>query len=124
MRIAFATDNQKEIDAHFGQAEAFAIFEVTPHGYESRGFAFPQEQQSSETDKIVARLEVLRGCSLVYCTDIGGPAAARLIQEKMHPLKVEAGTPFEYELQRLQKALAGNLPPWLCKIVHRSDEHR
>jgi nitrogen fixation protein NifX len=48
---------------------------------------------------------------------IGGPAAARLVQRNIHPLKVSEGTPIEGELQRFQTMLKGNPPPWLRKLL-------
>ena len=38
-------------------------------------------------DKIEARGAALADCALVYVAEIGGPAAARLVQKRIHPLK-------------------------------------
>lgn len=114
MRVAFATMSQDQIDAHFGLAPAFAIYDITPDEVRSCGLILCPEQFSEE-DKIESRVETLRDCAVVYCTQIGGPAAARLVQRNIHPLKVVEGTPIEGELQRLQAMLKGNPPPWLHK---------
>ena len=115
MRVAFATmGGQDRIDAHFGLAPAFAVYDVTPDNLRFIGMIHLPEQ-FSEDDKVEIRTETLRDCTMVYCTHIGGPAAARLVQQNIHPLKVSAGTPIEGELQRLQTLLKSNPPPWLRK---------
>jgi len=115
MRVAFATmGGQDRVDAHFGLAPAFAVYDVTPDIIRFTGMIHPPEQ-FSEDDKVEIRAETLRECAVVYCTQIGGPAAARLVQQKIHPLKVNASTLIEDELQRLQTLLKGNPPPWLRK---------
>jgi len=114
MRVAFATMGQDRIDAHFGVAPAFAIYDVSPEHVRFIGMTH-LPKQSSEDDKVESRTEKLRGCTVVYCTQIGGPAAARLIQQNIHPIKASEGTPIEKELQRFQTMLKGNPPPWLRK---------
>jgi nitrogen fixation protein NifX len=114
MRVAFATMGQDKIDAHFGLAPAFAIYDVSPDHVRFIAMVHLPEQ-CSEDDKVESRAETLRGCAVVYCTQIGGPAAARLIQQNIHPLKASEGTSIEGELQRFQTMLKGNPPPWLRK---------
>ena len=114
MRVAFATMGQDRIDAHFGFAPGFAVYEVTPDNYRFVNL-ISLPAQSTEDDKVESRAELLRGCAVVYCTQIGGPAAARLIQQNIHPLKVNEGTLIEGELQRFQTMLKVNPPPWLKK---------
>ncbi|BBB92030.1 MAG TPA: nitrogen fixation protein NifX [Methylomusa anaerophila] len=121
MRIAFATLGQDRIDAHFGEAPAFATYDVTPDNVRFIGMIYLPEQ-FAEDDKVESRAEMLRECAVVYCTQIGGPAAARLIQQNIHPLKVSEGTSIEGELQRFQTMLKGNPPPWLRKRLAEERE--
>lgn len=114
MRVAFATLGQEMIDAHFGLAPAFAVYEVTPDKIRFVNLISLPEQ-FAEDDKVESRAELLRDCAVVYCTQIGGPAAARLIQQNIHPLKAKEGTLIEGELQRFQTMLKGTPPPWLRK---------
>lgn len=119
MLIAFATDNRKEINEHFGRARRFSIYEVS-----STGFRFAQDvdlmtEGDEEDDKISERLNALRDCAIVYSTAIGGVAAARLVKNRIHPIKVEAGHPIEDVLVRLRKRLIDNPPVWLKKAMHK-----
>ncbi|MBM7868426.1 nitrogen fixation protein NifX [Heliobacterium gestii] len=122
MLVAFSTESQTRIDAHFGLAPAFALYDVTPEAITAKGFVYcPQEfaSDADKEDKVESRMHILRGCAVVYCTSIGGPAAARLVQSGIHPLKVPEGTPIEGELNRLQTLLAGSPPPWLRKRLQQ-----
>lgn len=115
MRVAFATmGGHEKIDAHFGAATAFAIYDVTPDNVRFIGMIHLSEH-FIEDDKVEGRAAMLRECAVVYCAQIGGPAAARLVQQNIHPLKVKEGTPIEDEVNRFQTMLQGNPPPFLRK---------
>lgn len=114
MRVAFATQSQDKIDVHFGAATAFAVYDITPDRADFIEFICIQGQPSRD-DKIEERATLLQDCTVVYCTEIGGPAAARLVQQNIHPIKVNAGTFIGNELERFQNMLNGNPPPWLRK---------
>ncbi|AFV03030.1 Nitrogenase FeMo-cofactor carrier protein NifX [Dehalobacter sp. UNSWDHB] len=114
MLVAFATTGGEKINAHFGLATSFAVYNVTSVSSE-----FVQminlPEQVLEDDKIEVRAEMLKECTVVYCTHIGGPAAARLVQSSIQPLKAVEGTPIESELQRLENMIKETPPPWLRK---------
>jgi len=114
MLVAFATTGEEKINVHFGLAVSFAVYDVTQDGSRFIKTIYLPEQ-SAEDDKVKKRAEVLQGCTVVYCTHIGGPAAARLVQSSIHPLKASEGAPIESELQRLQTMLGSTPPPWLRK---------
>lgn len=123
MHVAFATVSQEKIDAHFGIAPGFAVYDVSPKNIQYIAMIYPTEQDA-EADKIESRAEVLRGCTVVYCTQIGGPAAARLVQQNIHPLKVQEGTSIESELQRFQTMLKETPPPWISKRLKEETESK
>lgn len=114
MLIAFATTGEERINAHFGLADSFAVYEVNPAGSEFKEMiTLPKSEQ--DDDKVELRAEILKQCAVVYCTHIGGPAAARLVQSGIQPLKAPEGTPITQELQRLQTMLRDTPAPWLRK---------
>ncbi len=74
-----------------------------------------------EDDRIEARLAALADCALVYVTQIGGPAAARLVAKKIHPIKSkECGDDCEV-VEKLQEVLRNNPPPWLKKAMLKGE---
>lgn len=114
MLIAFATTGEDKIDAHFGMAPAFAVYEVTPDEHRFvKKISIPEEV--IDNDKVELRADLLKECTVVYCNHIGGPAAARLVQQNVQPLKVSEGTPIIDELDKFQTILKETPPPWLRK---------
>ena len=70
-----------------------------------------------EEDRITARASAVAGCAIVYTVEIGGPAAAKLVARRIHPLKTGAPIPIEAAVERLQGVLRGTPPPWLRKAL-------
>ncbi|WP_088229063.1 NifB/NifX family molybdenum-iron cluster-binding protein [Desulfosporosinus sp. FKB] len=120
MLIAFASSNGEAIDSHFASSPAFEVYEF---GGKSRGFVHSAQVHMEKAaggedaeDKVDARIKQLKECAIIYCTQIGGPAAARLVQSGIHPLKVPEGTKIYDELGKLVQLFnSGKLPPWLRK---------
>ena len=116
MLIAFASSDGLTIDSHFASAPSFEMYKFTG---ESQGIihtSLLSEDMMESQDKVDVRINMLKECAIVYCTQIGGPAAARLVQSGIYPLKALEGTLIDDELNRLKKLLlSGKLPPWLRK---------
>ena len=72
---------------------------------------------ADEEDRIAARASAIAGCAVVYTQQIGGPAAARLVSRRIHPMKTGAETPVAEAVQKLQEVLRGNPPPWLRRLI-------
>src|SRR5512139_2853894 len=119
MKVAFASSDKVHIDGHFGQAEAFYIWEVGPERAAFSGVV--QVKAELETghsdDKIETRCSALHDCALVYVAEIGGPAAARLVAKKIHPIKSKDREAIVDVVEKLQEVLRNNPPPWLRKAM-------
>lgn len=117
IRVAFCSEDEIHIDAHFAQSSKIVIYEFDPSSYrEIAALSLDSAaEEDQEEDKVNRRLKAVRDCSILYCTHIGGPAAARLIQQSIYPLKAEAGTLIEDAAQRLHHLLKKNPPRWLQK---------
>ena len=87
MKVAFASTDKVHIDEHFGKAEEFYIWDIGPEEAAFSGVAQLKAEGGYIDDKIEARTSVLEDCAMVYVGEIGGPAAARLVQKKIHPIK-------------------------------------
>ena len=115
MLVAFASSDGQTIDSHFAAAKTFEVYSLST---ETPGIIYGSlaTEKSESEDKVEARIKMLQECAIIYCTSIGGPAAARLVQSGIHPMKVPEGTPIVEELCRLDKLLLSQkLPPWLKK---------
>jgi nitrogen fixation protein NifX len=125
MKVAFTTRNGSHVDAHFGWADQIAVYDVSPQGYQylhTLSFNGDLKADGNE-DKLVPKIEALSDCTLVYVAAIGGSAAARLIKQKITPIKAPSeADAIEDLLNRLVITLKGTPPPWLRKILQQEKQ--
>ena len=119
MKIAFTTKTGETIDMHFGQADSFQIWEVGPEEAHYLETVTVGAHGSDEEDRISARTSLLADCAVVYTMQIGGPAAAKLVAHKIHPMKTNAEVSLKETVERFQEVLRGNPPPWLRKAMNK-----
>ncbi len=126
MRIAFATQDLKTVDAHFAGARNLAIYDVSPgesRFIEAVQFSAVSGEDGSHGDdhdsRIGPRLEAVRGCTLLFVRAIGGPAAARVVNARVHPVKLTSAESIASVIDRVQTMLNGSPPPWLRKALHQ-----
>ncbi len=117
MKVAFTTSDGKTLDQHFGQASEYAIWEIGPDHAEPVGKVSPLVTEGDEEDRTRARAHAVEGCAIVYTVQIGGPAAAKLVARKIHPMKTGAEVPIAEVVAKLQQVLKGTPPPWLRKAM-------
>lgn len=124
IRVALATRDLKTLDAHFGSAPKFAVYDVSATGWsfvEALEFADNSDESggghADGDDRITPKVAALAGCHLLFCLAIGGPSAAKVVAAKIHPIKVATATPLDAILERTRAMLAGAPPPWLRKVL-------
>lgn len=124
MKVAFATQDLQNIDAHFGWARSLAIYDLTPEDWKlDRVEEFSGElNEDGNEDKLLPKLEALKGVSILVVAAIGGSGAARVVAQNIHPMKVPEPEPIEGMLAKLQEVLRGTPPPWLRKVLAKSGE--
>jgi nitrogen fixation protein NifX len=121
MKVAFASTDKIHIDEHFGRAEVFYLWDIGPESAEFSGIVqMDTDSEEDEADRIESRCSNLSDCALVYVAEIGGPAAARLVAKKIHPIKSKEHAPIAETAEKLQQVLQGNPPPWLQKAMHKT----
>lgn len=114
MRIAFASNDGHHINEHFGNAKLFFFFDVGPNSAVPDGKAVVGWANDDAERKLTSRVNAVEGCTLVYCAQIGGPAAARLVARHVQPLKARAEQTIESAISELQQVLSKSRPPpWL-----------
>ncbi|NJR61525.1 MAG: nitrogen fixation protein NifX [Cyanobacteria bacterium CRU_2_1] len=122
MKIAFTTSDNIHINAHFGSANKIDVYEVDQTRYdfvETLRFDGNLNEDGNE-DKLLPKIEALHDCTIVYVSTIGGSAAARLIKQRITPIKAQSE---EQEitdvLTKLVQTLNGSPPPWLRKALQQ-----
>lgn len=131
LRVAIATQDMRTLNAHFGSARRFAIYDVTPaetRFIEAVAFGDATDESGAHaddgTDRIGAKVAALTGCHLLFVLAIGGPAAAKVVGAHIHPVKLPAPEPIEGILARVQTMMTGNPPPWLRKVMGAQEQRR
>ena len=100
MKVAFATQDCKRIDAHFGWARHLMIYEVSEEGYRYLGTeTFPAERQDGDHAKLDLRLRATRGCDLVFVADVGPEGEFGLARDQVTPIRQFAGQPVATALE-------------------------
>jgi hypothetical protein len=116
---AFCSQDGLVINGHFGQGRLFFIYAFDEQGgwlAICAAIPPPHQQEASEV-----RARLIEDCQLLFCQEIGGPAAARLIRHRIHPMKAQPGTTIQAQCEAINTLLAGRLPPWLAKRLNRDN---
>ncbi len=128
LRVAMASQDGKNLDAHLGYARRLMVYDVTIH---TRKFVeaiavaasdFPT-CEAEAPDRIGPKVRALAGCQVLFALAFGPPAAARIIRAGIYPIKVPAPEPIGAVLSRVQAMLKGERPAWLAGLLQeRLDE--
>ncbi len=128
LRIAIATNDLENLNAHFGSAKKFAVYDVTStgaHFIEAVAFDDVTAQSGKHDDlddRISPKVEALTGCALLFALAIGGPSAAKVVKAGIHPIKRKTEAPISDVLEQVQVMLQGTPPPFLRKILGREEK--
>ncbi|MFT7003345.1 MAG: nitrogen fixation protein NifX [Sulfurimonas sp.] len=111
LRVAFATNDNENIDAHFGSAEQFNVYDISSEGFEISSII---KITTKDTDTTVG---LLKGSDIVYFTNIGPTAAAKIINSGVFPIKYKEVVSINDELNKIIKMINENPPPFIKKIL-------
>jgi nitrogen fixation protein NifX len=124
LRVAVATRDGERVDAHFGSARKFSIFEVSRERSSLVETAVWDDlsdesgTHDKEVDRIGPKVAALKGADLLFCLAIGGPAAAKVIASRIHPIKLSEPESIQSVIARVQGFLtASDPPPWMRKVL-------
>jgi nitrogen fixation protein NifX len=100
LRTAYATGDGTAVDQHFGWCRRFDIYDLCADAVELVEVRYLPDIPDDELDKINSRLDQVRDCAIIHICDIGGSAAAKVVNARIHPVKVPSGTPVEELVSR------------------------
>jgi nitrogen fixation protein NifX len=122
LRIAFSTSDRKQVDQHFGAAEAFAIYELSDDPdkpvaklVELAQFTDSDVAMDGHEGKLAGKIALLEGCAAVYCNAVGASAVKQLLAAGIQPMKVEEGTSIDALLAGLGQSMLTDPPAWMVK---------
>jgi nitrogen fixation protein NifX len=119
MKVAFATQDNVHINAHFGWAKQVDIYDVSVEGYNFLNtveFSGDLKEDGNE-NKLVPKINAVSDCTIVYVSAIGGSAASLLLQHQITPLKAENQDDRITDVLNILVKTLGNPPPWLRKAL-------
>jgi nitrogen fixation protein NifX len=123
IKVAFATKDMEEINAHFGGAKEFVVYNVSKEGFELSEVIKTDSSEMEDDDKTDYRVRALKGVNIMYSESIGGTAAAKVIRAGIHPMKANDTTRIEDVLKNLVQMINSNPPPWIKRIIQMQTEH-
>ncbi|MDO8828108.1 NifB/NifX family molybdenum-iron cluster-binding protein [Methylophaga sp.] len=118
IRLAIASDNGININGQFSTCEQFYIYQLSS-----------QEQRLIDIRKVDVdptlkaeqkqqyRAELIQDCQVLYGIAIGGQAAAKVVKQGIHPMKISGQAEIADIIAQLQQVLVTSPPPWLAKIM-------
>ncbi|MFQ3451992.1 nitrogen fixation protein NifX [Bradyrhizobium sp. UFLA01-814] len=124
MKVAFATQDLRRVDAHFGWAKNIAVYDVGPGGHVFlKAVQFDGElKEDGDEDKLAPKIEAIKDCAILYVGAIGGSGAARVVARNIHPIRVNKPESIEVLLEKLERVLQGTPPPWLRKALAKGNK--
>jgi len=111
--VAFATNDNENIDAHFGSAKQFNVYEINKDKYELSTIIKIEEK---DVDRTIA---LLKGVDIVYFVNIGVTAAAKIINKGIFPIKYKEIISIDEEITKLTDMLNGTPAPFIKKIIEK-----
>ena len=120
IRVAFASSDMLHVDQHFGSAKNLAIYAVNlddAYLVEVAGFNYINHDENE--DKLVEKIDVLKGCVAVYAQAVGSSATQKLLAAHIQPVKVHDNAEISELVKYLQGEMLQGPSTWLAKAITR-----
>jgi nitrogen fixation protein NifX len=124
IRVACASNGGERLDGHFGSCARFLIYQVSATETRLVDVRSASVVTRLSIDHSADRVALIQDCDLLCVLSIGGPAAARVVNSGVHPIKRSWPGNVQPVLDELQAVLAGDPPPWLARIIGRTSPSR
>lgn len=124
VRVACASNSGEKIDGNFSSCQRFLIYQVAPSYFRLIDVREPRSDLRGQ-ERNILRAKLLSDCDVLYSSSIGAAAAAKVVKEGLHPIKLNCEAQAGHELEKLQSVLAQKSPPpWLIKAMGVSPQHQ
>jgi nitrogen fixation protein NifX len=118
IKVAFASTDRSRVNQHFGAAEGFAVYEITPENATLVGVAeFGEEAMDGNEDKLGAKVDFLEGCAAVYVMAIGASAIKKLLAKGIQPIRVDEVDAIDDLLLEISKAMTEGGVAWIDRAL-------
>lgn len=123
--VACASNGGELLDGHFGSCRRFLVYRVTAGAFrliEQRDID-PAAVTAAE-DKNAARAALIADCQVLCVASIGGPAAAKVVKQDIHPIRFPEIRSARERIAELARTLGTKPAPWLAKIMGQTPQQR
>lgn len=118
IKVAFASTDRTRVNQHFGAAEGFIVYEVTPDKATLVGVAeFAEEAMDGNEDKLSAKVDFLEGCAAVYVMAIGASAIKKLMAKGVQPIRINEIDAVDDLLSEISKAMSEGGVAWVDRAM-------
>ena len=118
IKVAFASTDRTRVNQHFGAAEGFVVYEVTPDKATLVGVAeFAEEAMDGNEDKLTAKVDFLAGCAAVYVMAIGASAIKKLMTKGIQPIRIGETDTVDELLGEISKAMSEGGVAWIDRAI-------
>lgn len=118
IKVAFASTDRLRVNQHFGAAEGFAIYEVTPERATLVGVGeFAEEAMDGNEDKLTAKVDFLAGCAAVYVMAIGASAIKKLMAKGVQPIRINEVDAVDDLLGEISRAMTTGGVAWIDRAI-------
>ena len=118
LKVAFASTDRTRVNQHFGSAEGFVLYEVTPDKATLVGVAeFAEEAMDGNEDKLGAKVDFLEGCAAVYVMAIGASAIKKLLAKGIQPIRVGEVDAVDDLLTEVSRAMNEGGVVWIDRAI-------
>lgn len=118
IKVAFASTDRTRVNQHFGSAEGFVVYEVTPDKATLVGVAeFAEEAMDGNEDKLTVKVDFLEGCAAVYVMAIGASAIKKLLAKGIQPIRINEVDAVDDLLGEISKAMNEGGVVWIDRAI-------
>ena len=118
IKVAFASTDRRRVNQHFGAAEGFVVYEISPDKASLVGVAdFAEEAMDGNEDKLTAKVDFLAGCAAVYVMAIGASAIKKLMAKGIQPIRVNEIDAVDDLLVEISSAMREGGVAWIDRTL-------
>ncbi len=122
LKVAFATDNLENVNKSFSKAKKFIEYDINQDGFTAGRIIETDTSNLPDGEKTNYKIAALKEINIIYCKNIIGGDAAKVISSGMTPVKVKYTDNIEDLLSQFVYMVNHNPPPWIKKIMNIETE--
>lgn len=123
IRVALSSNSGANLDGHYGSCLRYLIYDVSADERRLVDIR-PAADADLSDDRNAFRARLIGDCQVLYVVSVGGPAAAKVINAGIYPIKKIDGGEADDILSDLQAVMRTSPPPWLAKILGIEETQR